>query len=144
MDEEENGAPSEELRNRALALQLQLSLGEQAEEATAPDPYEGLEDRVPPAVRRFDEFLAANIPGARAAGEFAAETLDALVLDYLPKTGKTNWLSMALVFLQALAWKAQEEPLQGLWAWAFLLLRVSRLQVNSWQDKLRLRLLAPD
>ena len=25
MDEEENGAPSEELRNRALVLQLQLS-----------------------------------------------------------------------------------------------------------------------
>jgi hypothetical protein len=91
MDEEENGAPSEEeLRNRALALQLQLSLGEQAEEATAPDPYEGLEDRVPSAVRRFDEFLAANIPGARAAGEFAAETLDTLVLDYLPKDWKNK------------------------------------------------------
>jgi len=90
MDEEENGATSEEQRNRALALQLQLSLQEQAEETTAPDPYEGLEDRVPSAVRRFDEFLAANIPGARAAGEFAAETLDTLVLDYLPKDWKNK------------------------------------------------------
>jgi hypothetical protein len=90
MDEEENGAPSEELRNRALALQLQLSLGEQAEEATAPDPYEGLEDRRPSVVRKFDEFLAANIPGAQAAGEFAAETLDTLVLDYLPKDWKNK------------------------------------------------------
>ena len=92
MDEEENGAPSEEeQRNRALALQLQLSLQQnQVEEAAGPDPYEGLEDRVPSAVRRFDEFLAANIPGARAAGEFAAETLDTLVLDYLPKDWKNK------------------------------------------------------
>ena len=91
MDEEENGAPSEEeLRNLAKALQAQLSLREQAEEATAPDPYEGLEDRRPSAVRRLDEFLAANIPGAGAAGEFAAETLDTLVLDYLPKDWKNK------------------------------------------------------
>ena len=100
MDEEENGAPSEEeQRNRALALQLQLSLQQnQVEEAAGPDPYEGLEDRRPSAVRRFDEFLAANIPGARAAGEFAAETLDTLILDYLPKDFKNKLAELGIGF----------------------------------------------
>jgi hypothetical protein len=100
MDEEENGALSEEeLRNRALALQLQLSLQQnQVEEAAGPDPYEGLEDRRPSAVRKFDEFLAANIPGARAAGEFAAETLDTLVLDYLPKDFKNKLAELGIGF----------------------------------------------
>jgi hypothetical protein len=85
MADEEKGATDTEQQQRdlALALQLQLSLGEGA-------PAE--------PVSAEEAYMAANYGPLETANRMMAQTLDTLILDYLPDKWKNKLADIGIGF----------------------------------------------